>query len=33
MSGQENQNGECGTIAMLIKERTGRWDTLVDRGR
>ena len=33
MSGQENRNGERGTIAMLIKERTGQWDTLVDRGR
>jgi hypothetical protein len=33
MSGQETRNGERGTIAMLIKERTGRWDALVDRGR
>ena len=33
MSGQENQNGERGTIAMVVKDRKGRWDTLVDRGR
>jgi len=33
MSGQENQNGERGTIAMVVKDRKGAWDTLVDRGR
>lgn len=34
MSGQENQkNGERGTIPMVIKDRKGRGDTLVDRGR
>jgi hypothetical protein len=31
--GRRTRNGERGTIAMLIKERTSRWDTLVDRGR
>jgi len=33
MSRQENQDGERGTIALVVKDRKGRWDTLVDRGR
>jgi hypothetical protein len=33
MSGHETRNGERGTVAMVIKDRKGRWDTLVDRGR
>ena len=33
MSGQRTRNGERGTIAMVIKDGKGRWDTLVDRGR